>query len=86
VAMIEITKEILDRIHTDSDIYELAKELGVSFRELDYAINNKYAEGTACYNCKYVSLSNCGIYPCNDCSRRHRTDYYEHIDIESEEK
>lgn len=77
--MIEITQEMIGRIHTDSDIEDLAEELCVSLRELDYAIRNKYAEYTECHNCKYVGMS----YPCNDCSRKHTEDHYEHIDIES---
>ena len=79
--MVEITQEILDRIHTDSDVYELAEELGVSCRELDYAINNKYAEGTNCYNCKYVGSQKY----CSNCSRIIIVkDYYKSI-LESEE-
>lgn len=78
--MIEITQEMLDKIHTDSDIMDLADELGVSYGEMDYAIANKYAEGTPCHNCKYVCM--CGMYPCNNCSRRiELEDHYEHIDI-----
>lgn len=75
--MIEITQEILDRIHTDSDIEDLAEELGVGLRELDYAISNKYAEGTPCHNCKYVDMGM--MYPCNACYRKHQKDYYESI-------
>ncbi len=82
--MIEITQEILGRIHTDSDIYELAEELGINVRELEFAIANEYAKETACYNCKHIVMG-WASYPCNDCSRRHPKDYYEHIDIESEE-
>jgi hypothetical protein len=74
--MIEITQEMLDRIHTDSDIIDLADELGVSYKDLDYAIKNKYAEGTPCHNCKYVSMN--GSYPCNCCTRP-RKDMYESI-------
>lgn len=75
--MIEVTQEMLDRIHTDSDVVDLADELDVDYGELDYAVSNKYMEGTVCYNCKYVAMS--GMYPCNDCSRRHPKDYYESI-------
>jgi hypothetical protein len=75
--MFEITQEILDRIHTDSDIEDLADELGVGLRELDYAISNKYAKGTPCHNCKHVDMG--GMYPCNACSRKHQKDYYESI-------
>jgi len=79
--MIEVTQEMLDKIHTDSDVRDLANELGVSYRKLDYAISNKYAEGTPCHNCKHVGMG--GMYPCNSCSRKHQTDYYESI-LESE--
>lgn len=75
--MIEITQEMLDRIHTDSDIEDLAEELGVSCREFDYAISNKYAEGTPCYNCKHVGMTM--MYPCNSFIRKHPKDYYESI-------
>lgn len=75
--MIEITQEMLDRIHTDSDIEDIADELGLDYGELDYAISNKYAEGTPCHNCKHVGMSM--MYPCNDCSRKHKKDYYESI-------
>ncbi len=74
--MIEITQEILNRIHTDSDVYELAEELGISHKELDFAIENKYAERTPCYNCKHVVMA--GQYPCNCCSRM-KEDMYESI-------
>lgn len=78
--MIEITQEILDKIHTDSDVRDLADELGVSYRELDYALFNKDAEGTNCYNCKYVSNQKY----CSNCSRIIIVkDYYESI-LESE--
>ena len=81
--MIEITQEMLSKIHTDSDIEDLADELGIDYGELDYALSNKYAEGTPCHNCKHVGMNM--MYPCNACSRKHQKDYYEHIDIESEE-
>lgn len=76
--MIKVTQEMLDGIHTDSDIYDLAEELGVDYGELDYAISNKYAEGTVCHNCKYLNMR-CSMYPCNNCARIHKTDYYESI-------
>ena len=75
--MIHVTQELLNRIHTDSDVCELAEELGIAYGELDYAISNKYAEGTTCHNCKHVIMG--GMYPCNDCSRKHPKDYYESI-------
>lgn len=75
--MIEITQKILDRVHTDSDVMDLADELGVDYGELDYAISNKRAEKTACHNCKYVAMGS-GLYPCNQCNRRHiLSDHYE---------
>ena len=81
--MIEITQEMLDRIHTDSDVRDLADELGVSYKELDYAIENKYVEGSSCHNCKHICMG--GMFPCNSCIRRYRpADYYESI-LESEE-
>lgn len=74
--MIEVTQEMLDRVHTDSDVRDLAEELGVSYKELEYALFNKYAEGTNCYNCKYVS----GKEYCSNCSRIIIVkDYYESI-------
>lgn len=76
--MIEITQEMLDRIYTDSDIEDLADELGFDYGELDYAISNEQAKGTPCYNCKHVVMGG-GMYPCSDCSRRHPKDYYESI-------
>lgn len=81
--MVEITQEMIDRIHTDSDIEDLADELGVSYREMEYAILNEFEKETPCYNCKYVvGYSNI----CHFCSRRVSVkDYYEHIDIEREE-
>ena len=75
--MIEITQEMLDKIHTDSDIEDLADELGIDLGELDYALSNKYAEGTPCYNCKHVDMGM--MYPCNSCVRKHPKDYYESI-------
>ena len=75
--MIEITKEMLNRIHTDSDIEDLADELGVDIGELDYAISNHYAKDSKCYNCKYVGMGM--MFPCNSCSRKHPKDYYESI-------
>ena len=70
--MIEITKELLERIHTDSDVYEIAEEMGVSAKDLDYAVSNHYAKGTSCYNCKHLSSRN----KCMFCSRG-KEDLYE---------
>jgi len=84
--MIAITQEMLDRIHTDSDIMDLADELNIGYGELDYAISNKHAEGTPCHNCKHVNIGlQMMTYPCIFCSRVHTEDHYEHIDIEREE-
>jgi RNA polymerase subunit RPABC4/transcription elongation factor Spt4 len=63
--MIEITKELLERIRTDSDVYEIAKEMGVSAKDLDYAVSNHYAKETPCYNCKYIAYRT----KCMFCSR-----------------
>ena len=73
----EITKEMIDKIHTDSDIRDLAEELEVSYGELDFAIRNKLAEGSPCYNCKNVVLG-WAMYPCNNCTRIGK-DQYESI-------
>jgi hypothetical protein len=79
--MIEITQEMLDKIHTDSDVRDLAEELGTSYRKLEFAISNKDAEGTPCHNCKHLCMSN--MYPCSQCARKHKIDFYESI-LESE--
>ena len=79
MSRIIITDEMLDRIHTDSDIEDLAEELDVDYDELDYAISNKLAEGTACHNCKHVGYPL--LHPCNACSRLVTIkDYYEGIE------
>lgn len=79
--MIEITQEMLDRLENGKcDREDLARELKVGYGTIDYAIDNKYAEGTPCHNCKHVNMG--GMYPCNDCIRKHPTDHYEHIDIQ----
>lgn len=75
IETVEITQEMLSKIHTDSDIEDLAIELNVSIKELDYVISNKLAEGTPCYNCKHIIMGS--MYPCNVCSRKHQKDYYE---------
>lgn len=75
--MIKVTQEMLNKIHTDSDVIDLAEELGISYRELDYAICNKHAEGTSCHNCKHVTME--GMFPCNCCSRNYLVDRYESI-------
>ena len=77
IETVEVTKEMLDKLHTDSDIEDLAIELNVSVRELNYVISNKQAEGTHCYNCKHVAMG-C-MYPCSVCSRKHQIDYYESV-------
>lgn len=76
---IEITDEMMSKIHTDSDIYELAEEMGVSCRDLDYAVRNKLAEGTPCHNCQYVGLFS--LYPCNCCCRIHKEDFYNKVEV-----
>ena len=75
--MIEVTQEMLSNIHTDSDVMDLADELGVSYRQLDYAIQNKLKENTPCHNCKHVACYD-AMYPCIACSRG-RQDLYESI-------
>jgi len=81
VKKIVVTDEILNKIHTDSDIYELADEMGVSCRDLDYAISNKLIEGTPCHNCKYVALAR-RTYPCTECSRAiHTQDFYQEVEF-----
>lgn len=75
IETVEITKEMLEKIHTDSDIEDLADELNVSYGELEYFILNKYAEGTPCHNCKHIVMND--LHPCSCCSRKHQTDYFE---------
>ena len=76
-----ITEEMLNKIQTDSDIRDLADELGVSYKELDYAVGNKLLEDTKCYNCKYISFRYFA-YPCTSCSRIViLKDMYESVDL-----
>lgn len=76
---IAITDEVLAKIHTDSDIYEVAEEMGIKENDLVYAINNKFAEGTPCYNCENVGCFS--FYPCNSCSRIHTEDFYKEVEF-----
>ena len=80
IKTIEITDEVLSKIHTDSDVYEMAEEIGVSAKDLEYAICNKKAEGTSCHNCEYVSLNHM-TYPCNGCKRIHTEDFYKKMEF-----
>lgn len=74
---IVITDEMLQRIHTDSDILDLAEELNVSYKELDFAISMKCAEGTPCYGCKHIIMMY-SMYPCTCCSRN-KKDMFEPV-------
>lgn len=75
-----VTDEMMSKIHTDSDIRDLAEEMGVSYRDLDYAVDNKLNEGTPCHNCQYASL-NYMTYPCSGCKRIHTEDFYKEVEF-----
>lgn len=66
--LLAITDENLQMIRSDSDVMDLADELGISYIKLDFAICMKFAEGTPCYGCKHVSFRP-SMYPCVHCSR-----------------
>lgn len=66
--LLAITDENLQMLHTDSDVMDLADELGISYRKLDFEICMKFAEGTPCYGCKNVVFSP-SMPPCTSCSR-----------------
>lgn len=72
---VEITQDILERIHTDSDVYDVAKELSISPRKLEYLISNKRAEGTTCHNCENLNKN----WICMNCSRG-KEDLYKDIE------
>ena len=72
-----ITKEMIKKIRTDSDLEDLAYELDVSVMTLGFIFCNEAYRDTECYGCKNIMMK--GMYPCNSCSRGRTDNYVETI-------
>lgn len=71
--MIILPREIIDGFYTDSDVLDYAEENNLSLDDLEYAVQQYLAKGTACEGCGFIGSSN--SYPCMSCSRN-KKDYF----------
>ena len=69
-----ITEEMINKVHTDSDLEDLAAELNVPIVALDLMFSNEAARGTACFGCDNITMRG-NSARCHCCSRG-RTDNY----------
>jgi len=62
-----VTEEIIEKVRTDSDLYELSNELNIPIGIIDYITCNEREHGTSCYDCAFVTGKPRGN--CRNCSR-----------------
>ena len=73
----KITKEIREKIQTDSDMEDYARDNRMNLKDFELALCLYDAIGTPCEGCENIVCYN-NMYPCTACTRP-RKDMYKSI-------